>query len=513
MSQKILVRRGTEAERLLIGTAPAVGEILYTTDRYELFIGDGALTGAQPLNYIMSANPDLVDQTITGNIGITGNLTVEGTMTTTTSNNVIIGDSIITLNDASEDIQLTDAGFEVGRGLQTTTSILWIEDTDDWRLTDTTGTRRILDTADIKTSSDFTLDGLGDTVITTVGDDEILVRSGTDWINQTKAEAGIQPLDGDLTAIAALAGTAGLLKKTAVDTWELDTAAYSITTGTVESVAAITLTTTGTDISSTVATGTTDAVITLNVPSSSAANRGLLTSADWSDFNQKVDSVGAGAGLTDSGTADAPILDINVDNVTLEVATDVLKIKANAINENELNSGLAGADGEVLTSDGLGGLSWSSASAGNVSTTITTGTRADAAYPLDLDGGGTYSILMSDTSNAGLMTSTQFDSLATLVTTDADKYTSWTIAADSGTEAVLSGQSLTIAGGGDTTTAYDAGTNVLTISTSAETTFVGLTDTPNDYSTITASTNSGIVALNTAGDALVYIDTIDGGTF
>ena len=45
-----------------------------------------------------------------------------------------------------------------------------------------------------------------------------------------------QPLDGDLTAIAALVGTTGLLKKTAADTWTLDTSAYSTTTGTVTSV-------------------------------------------------------------------------------------------------------------------------------------------------------------------------------------------------------------------------------------------------------------------------------------
>ena len=44
-----------------------------------------------------------------------------------------------------------------------------------------------------------------------------------------------QPLDADLTAIAGLAGTSGLLKKTAADTWVLDTNTYltSITSGNV----------------------------------------------------------------------------------------------------------------------------------------------------------------------------------------------------------------------------------------------------------------------------------------
>jgi len=57
--------------------------------------------------------------------------------------------------------------------------------------------------------------------------------------------------------------------------------------GTVTSVAALTLGTTGTDLSSTVATGTTTPVITLQVPTASATNRGALSSADWTTFNAK----------------------------------------------------------------------------------------------------------------------------------------------------------------------------------------------------------------------------------
>lgn len=65
----------------------------------------------------------------------------------------------------------------------------------------------------------------------------------------------------------------------------------SNTNGTVTSVAALTLGTTGTDLSSTVATGTTTPVITLQVPTASASNRGALSSTDWSTFNGKAPAV------------------------------------------------------------------------------------------------------------------------------------------------------------------------------------------------------------------------------
>lgn len=68
--------------------------------------------------------------------------------------------------------------------------------------------------------------------------------------------------------------------------------------GTVTSVAALTLGTTGTDLSSTVANGTTTPVITLQVPTASATNRGALSAADWTTFNNK----GSGTVTSVSGT-------------------------------------------------------------------------------------------------------------------------------------------------------------------------------------------------------------------
>jgi len=94
--------------------------------------------------------------------------------------------------------------------------------------------------------------------------------------------------------------------------------------GSVTSVAALSLGTVGTDLSSSVATGTTTPVITLNVPTASATNRGALSSADWVTFNSKgsgtVTSVSAltiglvGTDITStvaSGTT-TPVITLNI---------------------------------------------------------------------------------------------------------------------------------------------------------------------------------------------------------
>jgi len=81
--------------------------------------------------------------------------------------------------------------------------------------------------------------------------------------------------------------------------------------GTVTSVAALTIGTSGTDLSSTVATSTTTPVITLNVPTASAANRGALASADWSTFNSKQGTIT----LTTTGTSGAATFSSNTLNI------------------------------------------------------------------------------------------------------------------------------------------------------------------------------------------------------
>jgi len=120
-------------------------------------------------------------------------------------------------------------------------------------------------------------------------------------LNTDGYAGALKTATGSVVVSAATAPTTGqILVATSGTTASWQTPA-SGNAGTVTSVAALTLTSAGSDVSSTVANGTTTPVITLNIPTSSATNRGVLSSADWSTFNGKLSSGGA-LGTPSSGT-------------------------------------------------------------------------------------------------------------------------------------------------------------------------------------------------------------------
>jgi len=140
--------------------------------------------------------------------------------------------------------------------------------------------------------------------------------------------------------------------------------------GTVTSVSALTLGTTGTDLSSSVATGTTTPVITLNVPTASAANRGALSSTDWSTFNGKftLPALTSGSVLFSNGTtiaqSNAQLFWDNTNNrLGIGTTTPSLKLQvetsvngSDGIWARNLNTGSL-AYGTVVANSAVGGLS------------------------------------------------------------------------------------------------------------------------------------------------------------
>jgi hypothetical protein len=104
------------------------------------------------------------------------------------------------------------------------------------------------------------------------------------YVNKTSGTGNAVTIIGTLNA-TTLVKSGGTSSQFLKADGSVDSTSYG--TGSVTSVAAITLGTSGFDLSSTVANETTTPVITLNVPTASSIARGVLSSADWTTFNNK----------------------------------------------------------------------------------------------------------------------------------------------------------------------------------------------------------------------------------
>jgi len=260
---------------------------------------------------------------------------------------------------------------------------------------------------------------------------QLLIGNGTGYsLNTLTASTGITVTNGlgtitvtnslpDLTVVLTGAGTT-------VVTGTYPN--FTITSndqyvGTVTSVAALTLGTTGTDLSSTVVNSTTTPVITLNVPTASATNRGALSSTDWTTFNNKqpagtyvtsisVTSSNGLAGTVTSGATPAITLSTSI--------TGILKGNGTAISAATSGTDYAPATSgtSILYGDGSGGFSnvtigsGVSFAGGTLSATGSGGTvtSVTGTAPVVSSGGATPAISMAaaTTSVNGYLTSTDW---------------------------------------------------------------------------------------------------------
>lgn len=212
------------------------------------------------------------------------------------------------------------------------------------------------------------------------------------YLTSATAASTYQPLDADLTSIASLAGTSGLLKKTAADTWTLDTTTYLASTaiGTtvqaydpdLSAIAALTASSgflktngagtwtvdTATYLASTGGTLTGNLSLssaTLTVASTGANNAVNGTtggSGNWGGYFKNIDNGGnvefMGAG---SASADRIFSARNGGTEKIYGTTNGDLYFSRAI----LPNGVAGTVGQVLTSNGAGvAPTWTTVSGG-----------------------------------------------------------------------------------------------------------------------------------------------------
>jgi hypothetical protein len=230
------------------------------------------------------------------NNGIT--LTDTGTNSSIVVNTSSIGLGGIRVNNDGIGVALWTANNSTGVGLysnnQTTGTGLYIDNIS-------TGKAIRIDNAALATGDPFVYN-LGGAAFMKAKIDYLGNITGNSFIKTGGTSAQILAADGSvITAGTNITISGGVISASGGGGGS----------GTVTSVAALTLGTSGTDLSSSVANPNTTPVITLNVPTASATNRGALSSGDWTTFNGKQDTIT----LTTTGTSGAATLISNTLNI------------------------------------------------------------------------------------------------------------------------------------------------------------------------------------------------------
>ena len=189
-------------------------------------------------NLILDSTGGTVE--IDDNLTVSGNLTVNGTTTTINATTITVDDKNIELGSVETPTDTTANGGGITLKGTTDKTFNWSDTTDSWTSSEhidlANGKVIKINGSEVLSATQYT----GNAATVTNG----VVTTGTysdpTWITSlawskisttptTLAGYGItdaQALDADLTAIAALAGTSGFLKKTAANTWSLDTSTY-----------------------------------------------------------------------------------------------------------------------------------------------------------------------------------------------------------------------------------------------------------------------------------------------
>ena len=311
----IRIRRGTNADRITVVLES--GEVAYTTDTKMFYIGDGTTLGGTLIG--PSAAGAVSWGAITGTLASQTDLnTALGTKVT--GNTAITGATKTKITYDSKGLVTVGADATTA-DIAASTNKNYVTDAQQTVITNTSGTntgdQTLANTSD-STSHTATLSATGGSIKLIEGSGITLTTTGT-------------TADGIIT-IASTGGGGS---------------------GTVTSVAALTLGTSGTDLSSSVANGTTTPVITLNVPDASATARGVISTTSQTIAGDKT-FTGTTSGITKSMVGLSNVDNTSDVNKPVSTATQTaLNLKQDTLvsgtNIKTINSTTLLGSGDITT--------------------------------------------------------------------------------------------------------------------------------------------------------------------
>ena len=207
---------------------------------------DSVRVGVTNVNEIDTSSGNLILDSAGGtveiddNLAVAGDLTVNGTTTTINATTISVDDKNIELGSVDTPTDTTANGGGITLKGTTDKTFNWSDTTDSWTSSEhidlASGKVIKINGTQVLSATEYA----GNAATVTNGVVTTGSYSDPTWISSlawskisttptTLSGYGItdaQALDADLTAIAGLTGTSGFLKKTAENTWSLDTSTY-----------------------------------------------------------------------------------------------------------------------------------------------------------------------------------------------------------------------------------------------------------------------------------------------
>ena len=244
----------------------------------------------------------------------------------------------------------TDSNVEFGT-LASGNIILYDADLSLWKNITINGTTNEVT---VTSTKDGITISLPDTISASITGNAATVTNG---LYTTDLGVTVQGYDADLAAIAGLTGTTGLLRKTAANTWSLDTTAYTTNTGTVTSVG-LTLPT-GLSVSGSPITTSGTLAVTFtagySIPTTSDQTN-WNTAYGWGNHASAGYLTGADVGVSVQAY-DADIPTASASQAEMETGTETALRSMSPLRVAQAINALAGGGGgfsnmEVFTSNG-----------------------------------------------------------------------------------------------------------------------------------------------------------------